>query len=117
VAVALDALLVAHGPGKGLAQGDADVLHRVVRIDVQVALGVNAEIHHPVAGDLVEHVLEKRQTRVEIGLAAAVEAHRNADLRLQRVAADLCAALCHGVFHSTAEIAAGPAARKTRHYR
>jgi hypothetical protein len=43
-----------------------------------------------VAGDLVEHVLEERQAGVEIGLAAAVEIHADADLRLQRVPADLC---------------------------
>jgi hypothetical protein len=85
---------------KGLAQGDADVFHRVVRVDVQVALGGDAEIQHAVAGNLVEHVLEEWQARVEIGAAAAVEAHRNADLRLQRVAADRCTALCHGVFHA-----------------
>jgi hypothetical protein len=60
----------------------------------------DAEIHHAVAGNLVEHVLEEWQARVEIGAAAAVEAHRNADLRLQRVAADRCTALCHGVFHA-----------------
>ncbi len=40
VTVATDALLVADGLGECLAQGDTDVFHGVVVIDVQVALAL-----------------------------------------------------------------------------
>ena len=65
VAVAADALLVASRLGKGLAEGDADVLDRVVRVDVQIALGADVEVDQAMARDLVEHVLEKRNPGLE----------------------------------------------------
>jgi len=58
---AAHARLVADGARAGLAERDADVFDRVVRVDVQVTLGVDLEIEHAVARDLVEHVLEERQ--------------------------------------------------------
>src|SRR3989442_13667649 len=70
MAVAADALLVAHGLGKGLAQGDADVLHRVVAVDVQVALAVDIEVDQAMARDLVEHVVQKADARAQAGLAS-----------------------------------------------
>ena len=43
------------------------------RVDVQVALGVDVEVEHAVARDLVEHVVEERHAGGELGAAAAVE--------------------------------------------
>ena len=51
------AFFIAHRLGKSLPQCDADIFHRVVGVDVQVALGGNTEIHHPMTRNLVEHVL------------------------------------------------------------
>jgi hypothetical protein len=48
-----------------LAQRDAHVFHGVVAVDVQVPLGVDVEIDQPVAGDLVEHVVEKADAGAE----------------------------------------------------
>src|SRR5439155_5268560 len=66
----------------------ADVLHGVVRIDVQIALRVDLEIEHGVARYLVEHMLEERQPGRQLRVAAAVQVHFDADLGLLRVAGD-----------------------------
>jgi hypothetical protein len=63
VAEASHPRFVADRPGNGLAESDADVLDRVVRIDMQVALRLDVEVEHAVASHLVEHVLEERQAR------------------------------------------------------
>ena len=74
MAVAADARLVAERLGDRLAERDADVLDRVVRVDVQVALGLDLEVEHAVARDLVEHVVEERHAGGEsFAAAAAVE--------------------------------------------
>src|SRR5581483_8170021 len=52
--VAGDAALVAERLGEGLAERDADVLDRVVLVDMQVALGANGQIYERMARDLVE---------------------------------------------------------------
>ena len=80
--VAHDALLVANRLAKRLPEGNADVFHRVVCIDVQVSLGGDIEIHLTVSGDLIQHMLEKRQPRIEGALAGAVEAKLDRNLRL-----------------------------------
>ena len=54
--------------GDRLAQRDADIFHRVVRVDVQVALGVDVEVDHAVPRDLVQHVLEERQAGIDADL-------------------------------------------------
>ena len=95
MSVAQDALLVAHRLRERLAQGDADILHRVMGIDMQIAFGVHFDIHHPMTGDLVEHVLEEGHAGLEVGLAAAVEIHADRDLRLKGVACDRCLAFSH----------------------
>ncbi len=49
--VTADAALVPEGGDQRLAQGDAHVLHPVVGVDLQVAVGGNVEIDQAVAGD------------------------------------------------------------------
>ena len=73
VAVAAHALLVADRLGDRLAERDADVLDRVVAVDVQVALGLDLEVDQAVARDLVEHVVEERHAGGELRRAGAVE--------------------------------------------
>ena len=60
MAVAADASLVADRCCHRLAESDADVLDRVMGVDVQVALGLDRQVDRAVAGDLVEHVIEER---------------------------------------------------------
>src|SRR5438105_10456675 len=70
---AADAFLVTERLLDRLPERDADVLDRVMRIDVQIALCANVEIDQAVAGDLVEHVIEERHAGFDRGLAAAVQ--------------------------------------------
>src|SRR5260221_13261441 len=80
--VAPDAFLVTDGARHRLAQRDPDVLHRVMGVHLQVALCPNIEIEHPVARNLFEHVIEKRNARREGRPPAAVDVDRKGDLRL-----------------------------------
>jgi small neutral amino acid transporter SnatA (MarC family) len=48
VAVTANALFVAHCFGKGLTQRDADIFHRVMGVDMQVAMGFNVQIDQAV---------------------------------------------------------------------
>src|SRR5690606_9237966 len=52
MSVTTDAFLVANGFAEGLPQRDADVLNRVVIIDMQVAVRLNVQIKQPVPGNL-----------------------------------------------------------------
>jgi hypothetical protein len=93
--VAADAFLVANSPGQRLADRDADILHRVVSVDVQITLGLDLEVDQTVPGHLIEHVLEKRHTGIEPALAGTVEVDADFNLGLQGVPADLGAACRH----------------------
>ena len=74
--------------GHRLAERDADVLNRVMRIDVQITLRLDVEIDQAMARDLIEHMLEKGQTRMQIGLAGPIEVDRYRDLGLEGIAFD-----------------------------
>lgn len=91
-----DALLVADRLGEGLTEHDADVLHGVVRIDLEIALGIDGEVQHAVAGHLLKHVLEKRQAGRKLGLPATVEVQANGDLGLAGIAFDTDGSRAHG---------------------
>ena len=71
--VADDAFLVSHGLCHRLAQCDAYIFNRVVVIDVGIAHGLDVQVDQAVTGDLVQHVLEERDARLEIGCTAAVQ--------------------------------------------
>jgi hypothetical protein len=86
VTVAAQSFLVAHCLIKRLTQRDADVFHGVMRIDVQIALGQNIQIQQTMPGNLVEHVIEKRQSGIKLGVAAAVKRQFNCDLSFHGVA-------------------------------
>src|SRR6185503_2902537 len=80
---------VAHQPGfvaqrllDRLAEGDADVLDGVMTVDVQIALGIDRQVDHAVARDLIEHVVEERYAGRKLGAAAAVEIDAYDDPRL-----------------------------------
>lgn len=89
MAVTANAFFVAHRLGKGLAQGDAHILHRVVAVDVQVTLTLNVQIDQTMTGNLVDHVVQKTNPSMQSGLATAVQIDANGDLGLQRVAGNV----------------------------
>src|SRR5690606_35425367 len=88
VAVAGDALLVSYCPGHGLANGDADVFHGVVIVDVGVTVAVHFEVHHAVAGDLVHHVIQEGNAGGEADAASSIQVQFDADFGFESVALD-----------------------------
>jgi len=59
VAEASDAPFVAQGPGQRLAQCDADVLGRVVRVHLQVTTRLAEDVQQGVASEQLQHVVEE----------------------------------------------------------
>ncbi len=88
MAIAIDAFFVPHSLRKRLPHGDADILDSVVVIDVPVTFGFDLKIHQPVTCNLIEHVLQKRYSRIKRGASAAIQIDGDPDLRLQRIAFD-----------------------------
>ena len=94
MAIAAHTFLVADRLGKGLAERNPDVLDGVVRIDMQIPFGLDLEIDHSVARNLVEHVVEESNPGCKPGFAATVKIEPNLDLRFEGIASDL--GLAHG---------------------
>ena len=67
MAVATDASLVERLIQR-LTQRDADVLNRVMGIDVQIARSPDRKVNQPVARNLIEHVIKKRQAGLNVQL-------------------------------------------------
>src|SRR5688572_14841775 len=88
MAIAADALLVAHRLVHSLAQRDADILHRMVPVDMQVPLGLDIQVDEAMPGDLVQHMVEETYARGELRLAGAVQVDPDGDLGFRGVAGD-----------------------------
>ena len=89
VAVASQPFLVAERRGQRLPQRNTDVFDGVMRVDVQVALGLDLEVELPVTRHLLEHVIEEGNAACETALAAAVEIETDAHLGFEGVSADI----------------------------
>jgi hypothetical protein len=69
VAVAADAAFVAERGGEGLAERDAAILDRVMRVHGEVAFAfAHLQIHGRVFGEQREHVVEERDAGFNGGL-------------------------------------------------
>ena len=113
VAVAANRFLVANRLAERLTEGDANVFNRVVSVDFQITDGVDFEINNAVSRDLVEHVIEKRQTGVEVGLTGAVEIKLDGNLGFFGIARDLRVSLTHDDFENIGSALADSAATLT----
>ena len=82
IGVAGQAALVAERLLERLPERDADILDGVVVVDMQIALGGNADIDERVARELVEHMVEEADAGGDLGRAGAVEVELDRDLRL-----------------------------------
>lgn len=71
---------------EGLPHGDTNVFNRVVRINVQVSLGLHLQINQAVPCDLIEHVFEKRNACFKGTISKAVEIQSDSNLGFGRVA-------------------------------
>ena len=88
VTITADPALVAQRLVNRLAQGNANILDRVMGVDVQIALCFDVQIDQTVTSDLVEHVVEKRQSGGKLGITRAVEIDPNLNPGFQSVALD-----------------------------
>ncbi len=79
VPIATQSLLVAQRPDQRLPDADADVLDRVVRVNVQIPLRLDLKIDHPVTSYLIEHVIKKRNAAGKFALTATVKIKTNLD--------------------------------------
>ncbi len=82
IAEAADALLVAQSLTEGRAQHDRGVLHGVVRLDIHVTAGGDAQIEAGVAAEGGQHVIEERHPGVDRDLPGAVEFELDHDVGL-----------------------------------
>ena len=82
VAVAADPGTVAQRLGDREAEGDPDVLHRMVPVHVEIALRLDREIEQRVPRQRLEHVVEEPDAGAHRGLAPAVEGDPHEDLGL-----------------------------------
>ncbi len=55
-------------------------------VDMQVAVAEDLQINVSVARNLLEHVVEEAQSRVNVAASLAIEVHADADFRLCRIA-------------------------------
>jgi hypothetical protein len=93
MAEALDAAAIAEGLGQGLADGDAHILVAVVVIDMGVAGGTDLQIQQPVAGELVQHVIQEGHTSCHLAAAAAIEVKGHPHIGFTSDAVDLADAI------------------------
>src|ERR1700753_4160566 len=99
MAVAANTLALADSLGDSLPERNAGVFHRVVVVDMKVAVRFDFEVEKAVARDLVEHMVEKRHARGKLLLAGAVQVELHTDLRFAGVANDFRWA--HGICFET----------------
>ena len=76
--VAPDAFLVTERLTKGLAEREAAIFHRVMRVHFEIAPATKAQVHDRVFGEESQHVIKKRNAGLHRRLALPV------DLQLQR---------------------------------
>lgn len=64
VTIARNAAFIADGLFKGHSKGDSNILNRVVVINVDIPLRLDLQINQPMAGNLIQHVVKKRNARL-----------------------------------------------------
>jgi len=92
VPVPSDAFSVAERFCEGLSECDAGVLDSVVEIDLDIALGVDREVGEAVFREEVKHVVQKRDSGGDLGVARAVNLEREGDAGFGGVTLDFSGA-------------------------
>ncbi len=80
--------LVAQGLAQRRAQGESRVLHRVVGVDVQIALCPYGQIEPAVSAELGEHVVVEADPGGDVGASRAIDGELDPNLGLGRVTLD-----------------------------
>jgi len=90
VSVPTDCALVSDRLGKGLAEGDPNILDGVMPIDMEITAGPDLKVDQAVTRNLIEHVVKEWKTRVEGSFARAIKPNGHLNLRLRGVTRYLC---------------------------
>src|SRR5262245_59202649 len=80
----LDPCLFAQGLMQGLAHDDANILHCMVFVDIDVALGLNRQIKETMFGQEFKHVVEEANPCVDLSLPTAIQRPFNTDIGFLR---------------------------------
>ena len=89
MAVAAQPFFVAQRFAQRLTEGNADILDRMMRIDMQITFGLNLKINQPMASHLLKHVIKKRNPRREPALTGPIKVQANPDLGFKGVSANI----------------------------
>ena len=95
MAIAYDAFFITDGLAERLSQGNTDIFNRVVCIDVQITFCLDLKIDQTMTRHLVQHVLEKRHTRIEFTFTRTVQVYFDLNLSFQCIAFHSCLTLRH----------------------
>ena len=95
-----DPAFLADRIGQRLAEHDADILDRMVCIDMQIALGLHIEVEQPMPGECRQHMVEESYPGVDVGFTRTVEVEADENIGLGGFTAEVGSA-CHGVWPTT----------------
>jgi hypothetical protein len=70
---------------KRLAKADADILHKMMIIDVYVPLGLHAQVKAAVPCEVLEHVVEELQRGFNLSHSFAIEVETEGNIRFSRL--------------------------------
>src|SRR6185437_1480917 len=90
--VARDADLGPECPPERFPERQRAILHRVMLVDLEIALAYQLEGEAAVFGELLQHVIEEPDARGDAQRRGIVEVDANLDLGLTRAPANLCTA-------------------------
>ena len=82
-------------PGNRLADGDAGIFHRVMVVDMQVALYLDLHVDQRMAAELVQHMVEKSHAGGNFRFAGAVDIHAHRNRGFVGLADNLAFTFCH----------------------
>src|SRR5206468_9292055 len=80
LAEAADAVLITQRNFKGLTQRQANVFHRVMKVDLEIAFGSNLNVKKTVAAKTIEHVIKERHAGFNGCLPGAVDIQLHHDV-------------------------------------
>jgi hypothetical protein len=62
----------------------------VVKIDVEITLGLDSDIEKTMAAEAVQHMIEKRHAGIDPGLTVAVQLQSDVDIGFLGLARNFC---------------------------
>ncbi len=88
--IAPDPRLVIQGSPQGLPERDPRILDCVVKINVQVAFGVDLKVEQPMTGKQSQHVIKERDPGHKFGISLAINDKPQCDGCFGRLSFNFC---------------------------